>query len=266
MVDPDRILTLLWRDTTAGKGVGDPTPAGPATGWTPRGRRPGLTVDAIVAAALDLADAEGLAAMSMHRVAKALGVGTMTLYTYLSGKDDLVELVADAALAERDLPDPGEPRPPGWREQVRVYAEQTRAMYHRHPWLRQVSTLRPPAGPGMMAGREYLLSALAGTGLTPRQMSATAASISAYVDAAVGLEVENTELERLTGTSLDAWWQERNTLWERYFDYARYPTMAQVWEGGGFDQSAADEVAQPYTFGLERLLDGIQVVIDRARA
>ncbi|WP_158880428.1 TetR/AcrR family transcriptional regulator C-terminal domain-containing protein [Amycolatopsis anabasis] len=247
--DPDRILALLWRHE---RKTGDAK--------RPLGRKPILTVDAVVAAATALADAEGLPAMSMSRVAKSLGVGTMTLYTYIESKAELIDLMVDAALGERDFPAPGEPRPRGWRAQVELFAERTRAVYRRHPWLRQVSTIRPPLGPGLLAGSEYLISALSGTGLAPRKSSAAANAINAFVGAMVSYEVESEQVERASGKSHDAWWAERSVFWDEYFDQARYPSIVDVWSRGGYDYE--DVVVDVYEFGFRRLLDGIQAMID----
>jgi AcrR family transcriptional regulator len=250
---PERILAMLWRRSRP-----------PGAGGKPAlGRKPRLTLDEVVGAAIALADAEGLAAVAMSRVATSLGVGTMTLYTYVRSKAELVDLMVDEVLNERALPAPGEPRPPSWRAQVERFAQQTRTMYRRHPWLRHISTIRPPVGPGMLAEREYVLSTLHGIGLTPQQMVTAALAISAFVDATASLEAESEGIERSTGQSHDAWWQERARLWEDYFDVDRYPTMTFVWKSGGFDKSSAQETAAAHEFGFQRLLDGIQSVIER---
>ncbi|MGH3799264.1 MAG: TetR/AcrR family transcriptional regulator C-terminal domain-containing protein [Pseudonocardiaceae bacterium] len=135
-------------------------------------------------------------------------------------------------------------------------------MYRQHPWLSQISTIRPPLGPGLMAGREYLLSALSRIGLTPRQVTAAAATIAAFVDASASLETDSEQLERTTGQSNDAWWHQLHPFWDKYFDMDRYPAMVQVWNAGGFAATTAVQTAIAYEFGFERLLDGIEFVID----
>jgi AcrR family transcriptional regulator len=276
---PARTLALLWRHHRPLATGGEP--AKPALG-----RKPTLNLDAVVDAAIRLADAEGLAAASMTRVAKALGVGTMTLYTYVPSKEELLDLMVDQVLGERELPGPGEPRPADWREQVEVYSEHTRAMFRRHRWLAQISTIRPPVGPGMLAGREYLLSALSalsststdsnsntgsgrgsGTvnGLAPPQINAGALAITTYVDSAASLEAESEQLEQVTGQSNDAWWNERNELWETYFDVERHPTMTEIWHTGGFGHGTRQAAADSYRFGLDRLLDGIHTLAAQGR-
>lgn len=245
--DPQRQLALLWRRHQP---VAE-RPAGP-------GRPPRLSVDALVAAAMALADTEGLGGVTMGKVAAALDVGTMTLYSYVRSKAELVELMVDEALTEQALPGPGEPRPGPWREQVALYAERTLAMYRRHPWLLQVSAVRPPAGPGVMAEREYVLSTLSGLGLDADRRNLAALAISTFVRAAAALEVEDREVERATGQSTDAWWTERGALWEEYFDVERHPAMTEVWNAGGFERDSCDQASAANAYGLARLLDGIE--------
>jgi AcrR family transcriptional regulator len=247
--DPDKLLPMLWRGT--GKDA-EPS-AKPAVG-----RKPGLTVDAVVTAALTLADESGLDTLSMNRVAKSLGVGTMTLYTYVPGKAELIDLMIDMAFRERRLPLGGEPRPDDWREQLNLYADRTRAMFRQHPWLLQISTTRPPLGPGVMDGDEYLLRALSGLDLTPAQAAAASQSLQVVVDAVIRVEVASEQVEHSTGQSLDSWWQARMPFWENYFDAERYPAIFATWKQGGFDGPGAPDIGDVYQFSLSRLLDGIE--------
>ncbi|MEU8227456.1 TetR/AcrR family transcriptional regulator [Kribbella sp. NPDC048915] len=250
---PDKTLALLWRNHRA---------AAPAADLPERrrgaGRRPSLTVDDVVRTGIQLADDQGLAAASMGGLAKELSVGTMTLYTYVPSKDELLDLMVDQVLAERALPGPGEPRPDDWREQVEIYSRETRAMFQRHLWLSQVSTIRPPVGPGMLAGREYLLSVLLDLGLSARETNTAALAITTYVDSAAGLEAESQLVERATGQTNDAWWYERNDLWETYFDVDRHPAMTTIWHANGYQSSTREAFADSYRYGLDRLLDGIE--------
>jgi AcrR family transcriptional regulator len=259
--DPGRILPLLWRrQATSGPATGGPAASGKAA----TGRPPRLSVDAVVTAGVALADAEGLAATSMARLAAALGVGTMTLYTYVPSRTELVDLMVDEVLAGRALPAPGEPRPADWRAQVQLYADRTRAMYVTHPWLAQVSTLRPPIGPGMLADREYVLSTVAHLGLPLAQVNTAAVTITAFVLAAARMDGENVLLRRATGESNDAWWMQRTELWERWFDVERHPTMTDLWHAGGFDRGIDQQLGDTHAYGLRLLLDGIAA--DAARA
>ncbi|WP_037364081.1 TetR/AcrR family transcriptional regulator [Amycolatopsis orientalis] len=241
----ERTLALLWRDS-----AGAPEPAA-------RGRRPTLTIERIIAAAIAVADAEGLVATSMHRVAKELGAGTMTLYTYVPGKTELIDLMVDTVLLERNLPGPGEPRPGDWRAQVRIYSDRTRDIYRRHPWLRERSRVRPALGPGHLAGQEYLLSIMESLGLPARETAAAANAVAGYVDANAAAEAESVHLERTTGQSNDAWWGQRSVFWYRYFVVDSHPSMNRVWLAGGFEKPSAEQASDASEFGLDRLLDGI---------
>src|SRR5690606_36837380 len=120
-----------------------------------------LTVPQIVRAAIELADADGMAALSMRRVADALGVAAMTLYSYVPGKAELLDLMLDAVSGETA-------RPPitDWRSALTQIAEENWALYHRHPWILQIVTYRPPLGPNIIAKYDYELSAVDGIGLS----------------------------------------------------------------------------------------------------
>ncbi|WP_020657421.1 TetR/AcrR family transcriptional regulator [Amycolatopsis benzoatilytica] len=243
-----RTLELLWR--------AQPEPSA-------RGRRPAFTIERIVAAAIGVADADGLVATSMHRVAKELGAGTMTLYTYVPGKNELVDLMVDTVLRERNLPAPGEERPPEWRAQVRVYADRTRESYRKHPWLRETSRVRPALGPGQLAGQEYLLSIMDNLGLPAKEAAAAANSVAGYVAANAAVEAESIHLERSTGQTNDAWWGQRSSFWHTYFDVESHPSMNRIWLAGGFDKPTAQQAADASEFGLDRLLDGIAARVGR---
>lgn len=156
-------LAALWRTT-------EPSPR--------RGPRPGLTLDGITDAAVGLADAEGLRAVSMARVAEALGVSTMALYRYVSGKDELVGLMYDAALADVGRADAGEPPrvlapepsdAPAWRARLLDWFDAQLALVARHPWLMQAAWAVPVPGPSQVAVLEAGLAALADTPLSLRQ-------------------------------------------------------------------------------------------------
>ena len=132
-------------------------PATPAVG----GRS--LGVGRIVAAAVMIADAEGLDGLSMRRVATELGAGPMSLYRHVRDKDDLLLRMMDAVLREARLPASA---PPGWRPRLEVAARSLWAAFRRHPWLAPALSLtRPQAVAGGLAYTEWVLAALAEAGL-----------------------------------------------------------------------------------------------------
>ena len=127
-----------------------------------RGPRAGLSADAIAAAAIRLADAEGLDAVSMARVAAKLGVTTMALYRYVANKDELLQLMWNAsALGAEHLVIEGD----GWRSRLRSWAVIQRDMLDLHPWITQMPMAAPPVAPNSLHFVERGLAAMDGTGL-----------------------------------------------------------------------------------------------------
>ncbi|GAA1631635.1 TetR/AcrR family transcriptional regulator [Actinoplanes couchii] len=214
------------------------------------GRPPRLSVDTVLAAAIRIADAEGLEAASMARVATELNVATMTLYTYVPSRADLVALMVDEVLLERDLTTTGL----AWRERIGHFATRTRGMFLTHPWLTEVSLVRPPLGPGTMAEREFLIAAMSGIGLPVKEVNRAAVSVTAYVYAFAREAGEDARLSRSSGQSTESWWHERGDFWENWFDVAKHPAMTALWNAGGFD----DEGQTAFDYGLALLLEGIE--------
>lgn len=243
--DPARTLALLWRDAEAGA-----PPAGR------RGPRPRLSVDAVVAEAIAVADAEGLDALTMRALAARLGVSAMTLYTYVPGKAELLDLMLDALYAAMDRPPwrAGEP----WRERVRVVADANRALYAAHPWAARVSTARPPLGPGLMAKYEHELGALDGAGLDDVELDAALAFVLGFVQANA---VAEQDAEQAGDDA--AWWEQAGPLLARVIDAERYPLASRVGSAAGEAQGAAFDPDRAYAFGLERVLDGLAALIER---
>jgi AcrR family transcriptional regulator len=220
-----------------------------------RGRKPGMTVERIVAAAIAIADAEGLDALSMRRVADALGVGTMSLYRYLPGKAELYELMLDAAIGAGA---PAEPAPAGWRASLAAFARQSLAGYRRHPWLLEASPSRGLMGPNQTAALEALLRTIAGIGLSGGEMMAVVGLVLSYVRGQARQAAEAAPAR--SGVSDERFWREFAPLLTPHLDPARFPTLAAVWHGtaDGGEPVWADE----FEFGLERVLDGVEAFVD----
>jgi AcrR family transcriptional regulator len=130
-----------------------------------RRRREPISRDAIVTAAIQLLDREGLAALSMRRLADELGTGAASLYWHVGSKDGLLDLVLDQVIGEGQVPDPD---PPRWREQLKEVARDQRAASLRHPWVVRVSIGRIPMGPNALRYSERILAVLRAGGLPPR--------------------------------------------------------------------------------------------------
>jgi AcrR family transcriptional regulator len=248
--DPARSMALLWRSRSAG----DPRPG-------PRSR---LDVDRIVQAAVRLADAEGLSALSMRRVATELGVAAMTLYTHVPGKGELVDLMLDSVLGEL-YPDEDVVASGAWRTRLTTLARANWDLFLRHPWALHVATGRPPLGPGLMRKYELELRAVDGLGLSEVQMDLLVTLVNGFVRGTVGGVQEKADAERVTGISEDQWWAATEPYVAQVFDAERYPTAARVGPVAGEELGAYDP-DRSFAFGLERLLDGIGVlVLDASR-
>src|SRR3954469_10787125 len=142
-----------------------------------KGPKPGLSLARIVAAGVRVADAEGLDAVSMNRVAKELGASSMSLYRYVDSKDELLALMIDAALGEVPaLPPEGD-----WRARLERWAWATVRAMRAHPWATQAPVAGPPLAPHAVAWFEDALAALAGTGLTEAEKPSVVLMLSGYV-------------------------------------------------------------------------------------
>ncbi|MFJ7131161.1 TetR/AcrR family transcriptional regulator [Streptomyces sp. NPDC098101] len=221
-----------------------------------KGPRPSLTLDRIVGAAVSLATAEGLDAVSMGRVAKELGVSTMSLYRYVSAKSELYVLMQEAATGV-----PPELTPPGtdWREALAAWAWAMREVYHRNLWLLRVPVAGPPATPNMVAWWEKALVALEGTGLDEGAVLSVTLLVSGYVK---NEAVLTADLAAVVGASDDppeeVMGRYARTL-RRLADPEEYPAVTRVLESGVLD--VADAPEDEFRFGLERILDGVAVLV-----
>ncbi|WP_052848039.1 TetR/AcrR family transcriptional regulator [Streptomyces avicenniae] len=242
--DPARTLQLLWQDSPADR---------------PKGPRRGLTVAAVVTAATGVADAEGLDALTMRRVAKDLGVVPMTLYTYVPGKAELLDLMLDAAYRRMPRADTaGAP----WRDRLTAVAEENRALYARHPWAAAVSTARPPLGPGLMAKYEHELAALDGLGLDDVTLDACLTHLLTFVQAWARAAADARAAEQDSAMDDRQWWEANGPLLARVLDEEAYPLAVRVGAAAGAAHGGAYDPEHAYTFGLGRVLDGFAPLID----
>jgi AcrR family transcriptional regulator len=240
--DPVRSMELLWGLRVGSERAGR------------RGPRPRLSVERIAAAAIDLADTDGLAALSMRRVAEALGVTAMSLYTYVPGKAELIDVMLDRVYGEAVSPaSDGQ----DWRGALESIARANWAMYLRHPWMLQVATSRPVLGPNLVAKYDRELRAVDGIGLSDVEMDLVLGLVLQYVHGAVRAAVEAAQAEPRTGQTEAEWWAAYAPLLEKVFEADRYPTAARVGAAAGEEYQAASDPARAFEFGLHRVLDGI---------
>jgi len=244
--DPARSLALLWRTSER----------------TSRKGKPDLNVDRIVRAAIEVADAEGLQALSMRRVAERLGVGTMSLYTYVPGKPELLDVMLDTVYGETARP---EDMPGGWRGRLELIARENWTLYLRHPWLLQVAASRPVLGPNVTAKYEYELRAIDGIGLSDVEMDSVITLVTGFVHGTARGAVEAAQAESRTGMTDEQWWAAHAPFFSRISDATRFPTAARVGQAAGEAMGSAYSAELAFEFGLQRVLDGIETLV-RQRA
>jgi AcrR family transcriptional regulator len=203
----------------------------------------------IVRAAIEIADAEGLAAVSMRRVAALLGVSPMALYRHVPGKDELVHGMAEAVFEEQAFP---EPAPAGWRARLELAARIQWAIYRRHPWVVQVvSFTRPLLAPSAMAHTEWALRALDGLGLDIATMLHASITLTGYVQGTALYGLLETEAERETGVSREQWWAARDPALAKLLASGRFPMLSRL-----APEPELQDLDAVFEFGLKRLLDG----------
>ncbi|HMJ75086.1 MAG TPA: TetR/AcrR family transcriptional regulator [Iamia sp.] len=235
---------------------------------TPSGRGPkqGLTVDAIAEAGVAVADEGGLDAVSMRRVAERLGVGTMSLYTYVPGKPELVEVMLDRVYAEPDGP---VTHPDGWRAALEAHAHSDWDLYQRHPWVLHAN-VRAGLGPNELDRYERALRRVDGIGLTGREMAGVASLVGGYVGAAARRVADARSAPERTGLTDDEWWAARSAILDQVWDAERWPTASRLEEDDAFAPDSGlsyleAEALTDFEFGLQRVLDGIDALV-RSRA
>ncbi|MGW4378720.1 TetR/AcrR family transcriptional regulator C-terminal domain-containing protein [Kitasatospora sp. NPDC004531] len=218
----------------------------------------GLTAERIVAAAVAVADAEGLEALSMRRVAAELDAAAMSLYRHVPDKEGLVHLMMDQVFTAVAF-SPDQAALP-WRPRLELAARALWELFRAHPWLASaLSVTRPQPVPHALPFGEWVLSTLAAEGLDLSTVCTAYLTLFNYVrGTALNLEME-AAAEAATGQDAEAWMDQQESQFMELV--AAYPTFLRLTvEGYDFD------LDQLFGFGLDRLLDGFAVLVERAAA
>ncbi len=239
-----RWLKLLW--------PGEQPPA--------RGPKPTLSAGEIVLTGIEIADRDGLAALSMRGVAEALGFSVMSLYRHVPGKEELVEVMLDTALGEPPAVD----RQTSWRAQLTRWARGSAEVYHHHPWLLEAVVSRAPIGPNRLRWFDAGLQAVSGLGLSARDTVATVLLVNSYVRGAAQVSVGLTRASARSGMTPAEWGAVYMRILDQVVTAERYPALASIAAAGGLGRS--DAAAEHFEFGLVRVLDGIEARAPRGRA
>nr|WSW67819.1 TetR/AcrR family transcriptional regulator C-terminal domain-containing protein [Streptomyces sp. NBC_00995] len=228
-----------------------------------KGPKPGLSLGRIVDAAVAVAAAEGLGAVSMGRVANDLGASTMSLYRYVAAKDELYVLMQEAALGA-PAPLPALEEKAGWREALSQWARAQSRVLHANLWMLRIPIVGPPASPNSVAWWEQGLQALADAGLDPDEEISVVLLVSGFVrndalltgDLGAAVEARGVSAQEV----MDGYARTLNRL----VDPVRHPALSRIMATEGMRTPGEPDHA--FRFGLERVLDGVGVLIgSRAR-
>jgi AcrR family transcriptional regulator len=212
-----------------------------------RGPRPAHSRDEVAAAAVCLADADGLDALSMRRVAAVLGAGTTSLYRYLKSKDELLDLMVDSVARQLDLPG----QTGDWQADLRALATATRGVMLGHPWLAMVVAARPNLGPGMLRWNEAWFGAAGGTGLSADGVFGLVATVQTFVHGSVMRQLAEQE----AGLQLGPWMAAQGSYGDSIIASGAYPALIRIMIEAKTPH-LADRHDRIFFEGLEHVLGG----------
>jgi AcrR family transcriptional regulator len=236
----------------------------------PTGRRAPRSRADIAQAAIAVADAEGIDAVSMRRVATELGLGTMSLYHYVRGKDELLDLMSDGILGGQ-LVDEAQ-LSQGWRPALRAIALATRRNFERHPWILGAMQPRPRMVPGPSSLRHFdqSVGAVADLDVDVKTKMEIVGLIDDYVFG-FSLRASLAGLEERVVEAEPGWMQAVFDYMSLELETGAYPNVQRIVDenraAGGKDEDLATMPLDEGRFerGLERILDGIEVELKRRR-
>lgn len=241
--DLQRSLTLLWEGRAPGQ----------------RGPRPKLNVTRIVQAAIRIADADGLEALSMQRIAAELGYSTMSIYNHIPSKDLLLEVAADIAAGEPpELDGTGD-----FRHAVRHWVGALWTGFQTRPWLLRLPLDHAPIGPNQLAWLDRLLQPLLAVGLVGGEARAAALHLTAVVRGTAQISIDINSAHK-TDDGRPRTEAELTRVLAELVDPHSYPALAAVHAaetaGDHLGHEGADGEVLPIelSFGVDRFLDGVE--------
>jgi AcrR family transcriptional regulator len=229
-----------------------------------RGPRRGLAVSDVAAAAIRVADAEGLEAVSMARVAKDLGFTTMSLYRYVASKEELLQLMwNDSAQGSGELVLEGDT----WRERLRSWAITQRRLIDQHPWITRMPMAAPPLAPNSLTFVEKGLEALDNSGLADADKLRVIGLLSSYTlsEARMADDAARAAAEAGQAGGGGAMWTYEALLRE-LADAERFPRLHRLaWNAEIGDAPSGHDERLEFLFGVDRILDGVQALIEETK-
>jgi AcrR family transcriptional regulator len=217
-----------------------------------RGPSPSSSLVEIVELAIEIADSEGLDAVSMPHVSKRLGMTTMALYRYVRSKDELVDVMLDTAVGSPLKP----ARVTRWRTRIERWALAEWEMFQRHPWILRLVPHRSTLGPNRLAWFDAGLAALASADLDALETFAVFQAVDGFVRVAAQDALAFHEANERGG---EGWWE---AALARGLADQRYPNVARVMNS---PRPATTNSLDGLEFGLARLLDGVEAMIESRR-
>jgi AcrR family transcriptional regulator len=221
-----------------------------------RGPVPSLTREEIAAAAVTLADAQGIEAVSMRSLAVELGVGATSLYRYVDRKDELIELMVDAVMGnDLEFEVTGD-----WRDDLRSFAHGLRAMTLRHPWMAVPSAGLRNFGPNTAELYEQVLGIIDGLGLEIDDMLVMVETLDAFVRGRVFEELSEQEAVRRSGLDQEQWMESQIPYIQHLIESGRYPLLTRVVIDARSPHDP-ERLKNGFDLGLERVLDGLATML-----
>jgi AcrR family transcriptional regulator len=238
-------IDTVWIRPSRGKRAGQPT----------------LSREQIIRTAIEMLDAEGAAGLSMRRLGSRLGSGATSLYWYVATKDDLLELAVDEVFGEVYVPDPGDT---GWRVGASIFANQMRQMLLRHPWVIGQLGVRPNLGPNAMRMGERSVVLLEAGGIDGMALSHASSMLMSHAIGAATTESAFVASVKRSGASIAEMVDRLEPYLEQAAaDHPRYDKWRH--ENDIMDKQPEQIMADNFAFGLERLLDGLELWLAQKR-
>ncbi|WP_442943370.1 TetR/AcrR family transcriptional regulator C-terminal domain-containing protein [Nocardia sp. NBC_00565] len=234
----EQLMSLLWRHAVPPRSGG-------------RGPKQTVSVDAVIAAAVVIADRDGYEKVSMRAVAGELGLRPMSLYTYVPSKEALTVLMVDAVAQQDALIPAGLPV----RDRMAAIAGQVRAELIAHPWLLEVPPWRLVLGPGRMRRYERQLAAIEGIGLSDLAMDRVIAVLSEFATGNARMAIAG--IRSATELTDAQWWEQHGPLLTEVMSVEEFPLASRVGAVVGERYQAPSDPDGAFVFGLAKLLDGI---------
>lgn len=228
--------------------------------WQPPDRtgRSGLSVPRIVDAAIALADAEGIDAVTIRAVAERLGTGAMSLYTHVPGKPELLELMVDRTAGDTYLGRPTPVEQTTWQDGIRHIAQSNWDNTLAHPWLTDIPPGRPVPGPGICDKYELELAPLADIGLQDVDVDLTLTAVLGLAGSAAARQIGLDRVRVMSGQEDPLWWETIGPLLATATARRNYPLSGRIGSAASQEYNASEDPQRTLRHGIDLLISGLE--------